>query len=65
MTLDANTFPVQTGDSILIPPGTAHCIENRGTEALRILCCCAASILTCGYGIARGAPCVTQTQRRR
>lgn len=41
MTLDAETFPVQTGDSILIPPGTAHCIENRGTEALRILCCCA------------------------
>lgn len=41
MTLAGDTFPVQPGDSILIPPGTAHCIENSGSEALRILCCCA------------------------
>jgi mannose-6-phosphate isomerase-like protein (cupin superfamily) len=27
------------GDTILIPPGTAHCIEAIGTKALRLLCC--------------------------
>jgi mannose-6-phosphate isomerase-like protein (cupin superfamily) len=41
MTLAAETFPVQPGDSIPIPPGSAHCIENCGDETLRILCCCA------------------------
>lgn len=34
-------FAVHAGDSIVIPPGTAHCIENNGTDALRLLCCCA------------------------
>lgn len=41
MTLAGDTFTVQPGDSILIPPGTAHCVENTGSEALRILCACA------------------------
>jgi mannose-6-phosphate isomerase-like protein (cupin superfamily) len=40
MTLGANTFDVATGDSVLIPPGTPHCIEATGTIPLRILCCC-------------------------
>ncbi len=28
------------GDTVAIPPGAAHCIENTGTEPLRILCAC-------------------------
>jgi mannose-6-phosphate isomerase-like protein (cupin superfamily) len=32
---------VKSGDAILIPAGQAHKISNRGTEDLRILCCCA------------------------
>lgn len=41
MTLGQEQFEVRTGDTITIPPGTPHCIENIGTDALRILCCCA------------------------
>jgi mannose-6-phosphate isomerase-like protein (cupin superfamily) len=41
MRLGAEEFPVQPGDSILIPPGTPHAIRNSGTEELLILCCCA------------------------
>ena len=41
MTLAEKSFPVQQGDTICIPPGTAHCIENTGTEVLVFLCCCA------------------------
>ena len=41
MTLGGEVFPVVPGDSIAIPPGTAHCVENTGAEALHILCCCA------------------------
>lgn len=41
MTLGAERFDVTVGDSVCIPPGTAHCIENIGAEPLRILCCCA------------------------
>lgn len=41
MTLGEERFPVGVGDSILIRPGTPHCIENTGRETLRILCCCA------------------------
>ncbi len=40
MTLGAETFEVLPGDTICIPPGTAHCIENTGGEPLRILCAC-------------------------
>jgi mannose-6-phosphate isomerase-like protein (cupin superfamily) len=41
MVLGDEILPVQTGDAICIAPGTAHCIENTGTEPLRILCACA------------------------
>jgi mannose-6-phosphate isomerase-like protein (cupin superfamily) len=41
MQLGEAHFPVKTGDSIAIAPGTAHCIENTGQEILHILCCCA------------------------
>ncbi len=41
MTLGDETFDIAPGDTVLIPPGSAHCIENIGTVQLRILCCCA------------------------
>jgi len=41
MTLGEDRFAVQPGDTVLIPPGTAHCIEAIGQEPLRLLCCCA------------------------
>ena len=41
MTLGADSFDVEMGDTICIPPGTPHCIANTGSERLRILCCCA------------------------
>lgn len=40
MTLGDLTQKVGAGDTVLIPPGTPHCIEATGTEPLRILCCC-------------------------
>jgi mannose-6-phosphate isomerase-like protein (cupin superfamily) len=41
MTLGKERFDVAPGDTICIPPGTPHCIENSGSEPLRLLCCCA------------------------
>lgn len=41
MTLADETFTVSAGDTLCIPPDTAHCIENIGDEDLVILCCCA------------------------
>jgi len=40
MTLASACFDVRAGDSICIPPGTAHGLENRGNEELVLLCCC-------------------------
>ena len=40
LTVGAEQAAVGPGDTVCIPPGTAHCVENRGTEPLRILCCC-------------------------
>lgn len=40
MTLGDKTFEVSVGDSVLIPPGTPHCIEACGAAPLKILCCC-------------------------
>ncbi|MEK7303642.1 MAG: cupin domain-containing protein [Pseudomonadota bacterium] len=41
MTLGEDSFDVEMGDTICIPPGTPHCIANTDSEPLRILCCCA------------------------
>lgn len=41
MTLDEATFQVEPGDTIAIPPGSAHRIENTGGIPLHILCCSA------------------------
>lgn len=40
MTLGAAEFAVCAGDTVLIPPGTAHCLRNDGGEPLRLLCAC-------------------------
>lgn len=40
MTLGCETFAVEAGDTVLIPPGTPHRIAASDTMALRILCCC-------------------------
>jgi mannose-6-phosphate isomerase-like protein (cupin superfamily) len=40
MSLGDSVFPVRAGDTICIPPGTPHCIENTGSVPLKILCAC-------------------------
>ncbi len=40
MRLGDRTFDVTAGDSVVIAPGTAHCITATGTEPLHILCAC-------------------------
>jgi mannose-6-phosphate isomerase-like protein (cupin superfamily) len=40
MTLGDDTFRVAGGDTICIPPGTPHCVQNTGPVRLRILCAC-------------------------
>ena len=40
MALGAQEFNVIVGDTVFIPPGTPHCIENISDEPLKILCCC-------------------------
>lgn len=35
---EGKVFPIQTGDSILMPPGSLHSIENVGSERLYMLC---------------------------
>lgn len=41
MTLGDEHLDVTLGDTVCIPPGTPHCIDNIGADPLRILCCCA------------------------
>lgn len=40
MTLGTDRFEILPGDTVLIPPGTPHCVEATGGEALVILCAC-------------------------
>lgn len=40
MTLGEEHFPVTLGDTVCIPPGMSHCIENTGADVLVILCAC-------------------------
>lgn len=40
MILGEERFAVHPGDTICIPPGTAHCVENTGSDPLVILCSC-------------------------
>ena len=41
MILGDETFEVAMGDTVCIPPGTLHRLENTGKEPLKVLCCCA------------------------
>ncbi|MCG6874254.1 MAG: cupin domain-containing protein [Betaproteobacteria bacterium] len=41
MTLGTERFAVRAGDTVCIPPGTPHRLENTGEEALVLLCACA------------------------
>lgn len=41
MTLGEKIFEIVPGDTVCIPPGTPHRIENTGSDPLHILCCCA------------------------
>jgi mannose-6-phosphate isomerase-like protein (cupin superfamily) len=41
MTLGEKTFQVATGDTVCIPPGSLHRLENTGNEPLKLLCSCA------------------------
>ncbi len=41
MRLGGDTFNVEAGDCICIPPGTEHNICNTSQDDLIILCCCA------------------------
>jgi mannose-6-phosphate isomerase-like protein (cupin superfamily) len=40
MRLGEDVFQVRVGDTICIPPGTPHNIENTGSVPLKILCAC-------------------------
>ena len=40
MILGEQTFAVRTGDTVCIPPGTPHCLDNTGTTPLVVLCAC-------------------------
>ena len=40
MTLGDRRFSVEPGDTVLIAPGVAHCIEACGDADLHVLCCC-------------------------
>ena len=40
MTLADETFDVRVGDTVCIPPGTPHQLNNTGNIALELLCCC-------------------------
>jgi mannose-6-phosphate isomerase-like protein (cupin superfamily) len=40
MRLGNALFSVESGDTILIPPGTPHAVRNKGDIDLHIICCC-------------------------
>ena len=40
MRLGEEKFEIRVGDTIAIMPGTAHAVENFGSEPLVMLCCC-------------------------
>lgn len=40
MILGDESFAIGVGDTILIPPGTPHALNNTWPVPLRVLCCC-------------------------
>ena len=43
MTLGERRFEIGIGDTIVITPGTAHCVKNIGATPLKILCACSSA----------------------
>jgi mannose-6-phosphate isomerase-like protein (cupin superfamily) len=41
MRIEGEERDIVAGDAIAIPPGKKHKLWNTGSEALRLLCCCA------------------------
>jgi len=41
MTLGDESLPIALGDSVLIPPGTPHCVAADDKGPLHLLCSCA------------------------
>jgi len=41
LTINNQPSTVNTGDAVLLPPGTSHKFINTGKKAAKILCCCA------------------------
>lgn len=39
MTLGADVFTIKQGDTVCIPPGTPHRVQNSGDTPLKVLCC--------------------------
>jgi mannose-6-phosphate isomerase-like protein (cupin superfamily) len=65
MTLGAERFDVAAGDTICIPPGTPHCIENTGATPLHILCCCAPAYSHADTELLEGGTRARNVQPRR
>jgi mannose-6-phosphate isomerase-like protein (cupin superfamily) len=40
MTLGSRRLEVSAGDTVCIPPGTPHRLDNTGNEELKLLCAC-------------------------
>lgn len=40
MILGDESFTVKAGDTVVIPPGTPHNLQNCGDQPLVLLCCC-------------------------
>lgn len=40
MSLGENSLLIGVGDTVLIVPGVAHCVQATGESPLHILCCC-------------------------
>ena len=40
LTIGNQNIEVVTGDTITIPPGLPHQIQNTGSNPLKLLCCC-------------------------
>ena len=40
MMLGDDTFEIGVGDTVVIVPGTRHCVTNSGATPLKILCAC-------------------------
>jgi mannose-6-phosphate isomerase-like protein (cupin superfamily) len=54
--IEQETADVKAGDAIAIPPGKRHKLWNTGSEALRLLCCCAPGYEHSDTFLTEGAP---------